>query len=326
MEGAGEDNVKACRQVPIWMVLFCLGLMLAGGVRCLAADPRLPQSPASRIPAEIERKNAPQAQPAGGGAVATVNYVIAPANPAPKPTTLTDAVIGAIFGNQAAVQQQAQAAENQQLQAVEAELRPQFQQMLNTELAFMRRSCKPDANVLRDIAKAAKADLHAPVHDYAVAANSPRAGVVVDDPRAAVQKLLMPLAEKKLGAEKARLYRQECDKLAEARKHAAIMNLVAALDERLVLTSQQRAKLVESFTAKYDKSWEQQYQMFGIQYLPPIADQSILPLLDVKQKIVWQDTSKQQQNGEWSVDTVDFAGGNAIQEVAPVEEEDKLGP
>ena len=323
------SNVERGRSFGIrnssFYVLLCLGLMPAGGARCLAADSPLPLAPAARVPAEIEAAH-----------TASPPEPQARAKPAAKRGTLADAIIKAFVGDPVAEQRQAQAAQEQQLQAKEAECRPQFQQSLYIELTFLRRVCKPEAKVFLDVAKAAQMELHAPLRKYVRAVYAPEIqGNVVrepgqapptpDDPRSAVQKMLLPLAERKMGPEKALLYRQECDKRAGARKHAAIVNLVAALDERLVLTAAQRAKLVDSLSAKYDKSWEQHFEMLGDQYwnLPRVPEQSILPLLDAKQKNVWQETVKP-SGEEWSVDLVDTMEIDDVGEVAELQEIAKM--
>jgi hypothetical protein len=225
----------------------------------------------------------------------------AAAQPAKK-GNLVDAIVGAFGGEADANARRVRVIQDQNLRNMEASYRPQFQQLLYAELAFMRRSCKPDEKPFVDVAKAAKADLRAPLRDYVSAMMQPRmivngrvqAPSATDDPRIAIQKMLAPLAEAKLGPEKAKLYRQECDKRAESRKHAVVMNLVAALDEHLVLNADQRAKLVESLTAKYDYSWDQFFEVYNgfDQYFPSIPEPAIVPLLDERQKSVWQDTAK----------------------------------
>ncbi len=257
---------------------------------------------------------------------------VVPAKPAAKKGTLADAIFNAFGGGgQNTGMKQPEAGDDPQLRALEAQYRPQFQQALYAELAILRRACKPDAKVFLDAAKASKAELHTPLREYAKGLNSPRVRSAADDPRSAVQKMLAPIAEAKLGAEKARLYRQECDKRLEARKHSTILNLVAALDERLVLTSQQRDKLVESLAEKYDTSWEQYLEAYGgfDQYFPSIPEPSIVPLLDEKQKGVWQETAK--LNGQIFFSGGFFRGnqfGEAaeFQEIARLVEEVKDGP
>jgi hypothetical protein len=350
-----------------WSALLGLAFMPVGDTRCRAADPPPPPGaaatvtiqamPAAAVPVQAVparafavpiQAAAPVAAPAAAAKPATVKPAavrpasggivlraaavkLAPAQPAKK-GTLTDALVNAITGNQDAEKQRLDA-QNQQLRAMEAEYRPQFQQMLYTELAFLRRACKPDEKQFLEVAKASKAGLLAPLHEYVAAISMPRMGPGMqnNDPRASLQKLLVPLAESKLGAEKARLYRQECDKRTESRKHAVVSSLVAALDERLVLTAAQRDKLVLSLTPKYDNSWDQYCEMFAYngQYLPAIPEQSILPVLDEKQKHVWQEISK--LNGQVFFGGMIFRGaqfGEAteIQEIAHLVEEVKDDP
>ena len=164
------------------------------------------------------------------------------------------------------------------------------------ELAFLRRAGKPDAKVFLEIAKAAKAKVRVPLRQYIAATY----GMPVKDARKndnselAMQDMLAELATAKLGPEKIKLYREECKKRTEAHQRAVAMNVVAAIDERLTLTAEQRAKLTDSLSSKYDGSWDSycQYYAFNGQYLPTLPDQSILPLLDEKQKGVWQEISK----------------------------------
>jgi hypothetical protein len=249
-----------------------------------------------------------------------------------KKGTLTDALVNALTGDQDAEKRRA-AVQDQQFRAMEAQYRPQFQQLLYTELAFLRRACKPDQKQFVEIAKTSKAGLRAPLREYVTAVSTGRMGpgMQSNDPSATVQKLLVPLAESKLGAEKARLYRQECDKRADSRKHAVVSSLVAALDERLVLTAAQRDKLVASLTPKYDNSWDSYCEMFAYngQYLPAIPEQSIVPLLDDKQKQVWKEVSK--LSGQVFFGSVVFRGaqfGEAteIQEIAQLVAEVKDDP
>ncbi|MGO9112892.1 MAG: hypothetical protein ACLP9L_26970 [Thermoguttaceae bacterium] len=267
------------RQWPSWIVLLCLGLMPAADANCLAADAPPPTYRAAAAPQKVEP---------------------ARATPATKRGSLLETIVGALDDDRDGNKRRARAVQDQNIRNWEAQFRPQFQQLLYVELAFLRRVCKPDAKPFIEVAKAAKADLRVPLRRYVVAiytpSNGPRgAASSANDPRSGIQKMLIPLVEAKLGPEKARLYREECDKRTEARKHAVVLNLVAALDERLVLTAQQRAKLVQSLSASYDNTWEQYCEMFafnGFQYFPPMPDASIAPLLDETQKRVWEQTMK----------------------------------
>jgi hypothetical protein len=288
-----------------WTALLYLGLLAADGSRCNAAEPFPPLAPNAKVVDWVDGDGTLIVT--NGEAIADKPNSTVPAKPPAKQGTLADAIINAFGGDADAARRRAEAAQEQQFRALEAQFRPQFQQVLYVELALLRRSCKPDAKPFVEVAKAAKAELRVPLHKYVIAMNSPQneSAAATNEPRLAVQKLLLPLAAAKLGPEKARLYRQQCDKRAEARKHAAVVNLVAALDERLVLTAPQRAKLVESLSAKYEKVWEQYCDNDEVkQCLSSIPEQSVFPLLDEKQKIVWQETLRP-TNGDWSVDAVD---------------------
>jgi hypothetical protein len=292
------------------MVVLCLGLLPADGTRCCAEDAAKPQARA----ASAAKKSAPaRSKPATA-----------------KGGTLLGVIVNALGDDPGGNRRRVQAVQDQNIRNLEAQFRPQFQQLLYTELAFLRRACAPDAKPFVEVAKAAKADLRGPLHEYVASMYGPRfqGGPTAVDPRAAMQKLIVPLVEAKLGPEKARLYRQECDKRAEARKHAVVVNLVAALDERLVLTAGQRAKLVESLSAKYENSWESncEYFAFSGEYLPSIPEQSIVPLLSREQKSVWRDTSS--RNGQVFFGMPinrggQFGEGAEIQEISRMVEEVK---
>jgi hypothetical protein len=206
---------------------------------------------------------------------------------------LLRAILNAISDGPEGRRQRARDMPKQNIPAWERRFHPQFQQLLYVELGFLRRVCKPDPKPFVEVAKAADADLYVPLRRYVVSVYA--GGLGAAEPRSEIQELLTPLVEAKLGHEMARLYRQDCDKRTKARKHAVVVNLIAALDERLVLTVQQRAELVQSLSANYENEWDLYLQMFahGMKFFPSIRDGAIVPLLDDRQKTVWEQTAKQ---------------------------------
>ncbi len=299
------------RRWPSLVVLLCLGLMPAGDASCFAADfgYGATTAPAATAPQRAEP---------------------ARAQPATKKGSLLGAIVGALGGDERDDNQwRVQAAEDQNIRNLETAFRPQFEQLLYGELAFLRRACKPDAKPFAEVARAAKADLHLPLREYAtwyVARQRGRGGSSPADPRSEMRKLLAPLVEAKLGPETARLYQQACDKRAEARKHAVVVNVVAVLDERLVLTAQQRAKLVQSLSANYENAWDQYVEVYGMnvgQIVPSIRDESIVPLLNEQQKAVWGQTTKLSAQVFFGQINRTLLGGQApeIQEIARIAEE-----
>jgi hypothetical protein len=191
---------------------------------------------------------------------------------------------------------------------LERQFLPQFQPLLKAELAFIRRACRLNKEQHEQITKSANQRLRLAVKEYAIAQNNMRQGGRIrtrslPDPRKLVQQQLAKLVKQKLGAEQAEGYQQECDKRTAHRKRATVLNLVAKLDEELVLTAEQRDKLVESLSANYQDAWAQWLEMLmhNNQHLPSIPDQHITPVLNETQKTVWRGARKQGHHIHWGM-------------------------
>lgn len=213
---------------------------------------------------------------------------------------------------------------------MEAQFRPQFQQLLYSELAFLRRTCGIDPKQFKPLAKESGGRLRFMVREYAVAIGSRRGGAYssvpeMTDPRTRVQRLLADVIQSKLSPEQAQRYREESDRRTASRRRTIVLNLVAALDERLVLSVDQREKLVQSLLANYQDAWDQWLQMlcYNPQTFPAIPDSAIVPLLNEKQQSVWRQTPKQPANVFWGVQFNPGGMGVAgeLQEIATIVEE-----
>jgi hypothetical protein len=255
--------MRRSRQWSSWVVLLCAGLAPATDPTSFAAE----NPPPEQRPAAAPKKVVPAA-PAGRGAGVGRRAIAVDAN-------------------------------DQNVRNFAAQFRPQFQQLLYVELAVLRRVCNVEPKPFTELARASQAHLHVLAQEYAAAQykamrQGSRRDSDVIDPRSQTYSLLAPLVEAKLGPEQARRYRQECDLRTESRKRATVLNLTAALDERLVLTAQQRETLVRSLSAHYKNQWNQWLQMcvYNPQYLPPIPDDVVVPLLNEKQKSVWRQTAR----------------------------------
>jgi hypothetical protein len=300
-----------------WVGPLSAGLMAAAGAASLAAD-----DPFAPREGPVVRKAAPEGRP-----------------PAKKGRSLLQALADAMAGNddRKALIVEQRALDDANLRNLEAQVRPQLQQLLYVELALLRRVCNVDGKPFVEVAKGTKAGFRAVVREYAVSQNTRMRGRIVIrggieqlpdtiDPRTQVQRLLASLVESKLGPQQAQRYRQECDKRAESRKHAVVLNLVAALDEHLVLTAEQRAGLVQSLSSSYRSDWGQYLRVLAhnMQYLPFIRDESIVPLLNERQKSVWRQVPKLSPGIFWGVHFARVGpGGEAaeIQEIGRIVEE-----
>ena len=88
---------------------------------------------------------------------------------------------------------------------------------------------------------------------------------------------------------------------------------------------------MESLSAKYEHLWEQYCQMFAFngQYMPSIPDQSIVPLLNEKQKSAWQEMLRLNGRVRFGFsfnNGFQFGEATEIQEIARMVEEVKDGP
>ena len=85
-------------------------------------------------------------------------------------------------------------------------------------------------------------------------------------------------------------YRQEVEQREASRKKLVIDNLVAKLDQELVLTSEQRESMVKALAAKWDKNWGQSLDMLTNidNFFPAVPDEAVAPILTDAQKEVWR--------------------------------------
>jgi len=266
--GDGIMNPSLRRQK--WIGLLCLWLAPAYG---LAQDKQEADVPQGYEDAEV----ADEARPA-------VDV------PVEDGGALIDVLVGALEENP-----------DPNVANLERQYLPQFQRLLKPEVAFIRRVCQPNEEQHSQIVKSADQRLRLAVREYAIAQNNMRRPRVIGfrarsmpDPRKLVQQQLAKLVKLKLSAEQAKAYQQECDKRNAHRKHATVLSLVAKLDQELVLTAEQRGKLIESLSSNWEDGWLQSLQILvhNHQYLPNLPDSDVVPFLNETQKTIWRGSPK----------------------------------
>jgi hypothetical protein len=111
-------------------------------------------------------------------------------------------------------------------------------------------------------------------------------------------------------------YKVELEKRAASRKQVVIDNLVAKLDGDLVLSSEQRTRLVEALSANWKDAWGQSLQMLMNidSFFPNIPDQVVAPILTDNQKEIWRRIPKN-SNVFWG-----FSFGGGIVENDPLDD------
>lgn len=196
------------------------------------------------------------------------------------------------------------------------QIMPQCRPILRAELHLVTSLCAPTKEQREKIIKEGERVLMEAVTKFAEAQNRMQQrqwrGEAIPDPRQLIQEGLPTALKSILTPEQITKYRTEIEKRTLDKKQIEVRSLVARLDQSLVLTKDQRAKLVDSLTANWNDSWgrslDQFLSMYGDQYLPIIPDRAILPVLNELQKKVYQGTQKIQVNFFGN----NFQGGNMI--------------
>lgn len=308
------------RQLPSWVVLLCAVLVPTVG---LAKDP-------PKVPEGYEDAPAAGEAPARHVVVASDERTVvvnarvnvaeeAPAKPARDAatgrrliTTLADAMQEDVDPN---------------VRRLETQFLPQFVQLLRSELLYVRKICNLNKEQLTEIARFTRPRLKLAAREYAVAQNRLMRGRGIGearkmpDPRNLVERQIAEVLNTRLPAKQADEYRQESEKRTASRKRTMVLNLVVKLDDRLVLTAEQRAKLTQTLSTEYQDAlgqW-QTMLMHNVGMVPQIPDNLIVPLLDERQKAVWQKTAKMGPHAIFGGSLVNDPFGNDVPEMKEID-------
>lgn len=268
------------RSMSIWGALLCLGLSTTVGLAQNKAE--VPKGYEDAAPAG-QRRPAARAAPA--------------ARDRPTDEMLNRTVLEVLTD---AVEKRADA----NVRKLKVQDLPQLRQFVKPELAFVRRVCEPDKEQFREVGAAVQERFGIAVGEQAVRQNQiqflgARAGAMgMPQLRTVFQEQMTTIVRAKLRPEQVERYEEECAHRTARRKRAVVLNLVAKLDDKLSLSSDQREKLVESLTAGYQETWGQWLVMLThiAQFTPDIPQDCVLPALSEKQKAVWRETPKMGTN------------------------------
>jgi len=180
------------------------------------------------------------------------------------------------------------------------QFQPQLKQILKSELRFVRTVCQPTDAEHKKLEAAGEKALKDVVKKMGdLQQKMQRGGQAIEiwpDPRQAISDGIANAVRNMLSEEQSQRYGDELTKRTAARKRAAVLNLVARLDRNLSLTSEQREKLVEKLDHDWKDSWGGQLETFlyGDDFLPVLPDQLVTPVLNARQREIWQAAPKQQ--------------------------------
>jgi hypothetical protein len=224
-------------------------------------------------------------------------------------------VVGRVMARPAAAALDAQAA-----QYVE-----QFRPLFRSEYYFIRNICGLTSEQRKKLARLGERATHAAARQFAESQQKLmqggwQFGSENPDPQKIIEDELSKLAKSLLSAEQQIRYQQEREARAASRRQTFIDNLVAKLDADLVLTTQQRDRLVKAILANWNNAWGQSLQMLQNldSFFPNIPDQVVTPILTDNQKEVWRRIPRN-QNVFWG-----FSVGGVMMGNDPLEDAELL--
>jgi hypothetical protein len=183
---------------------------------------------------------------------------------------------------------------------------PQFQQFrqmhypkLVAELRFIRLVCSDlPADKRVKIWNAAEASLKKVALRMAKQQNQMQVGIVMNsrqaEPGKEIRDAIFGVLKETLNEEQTARFKEESDKRDASRKRTIILSVVSLLDGKLFLETEQREKIEQTISSRWQDSWEKWSLMtiYGGQYLPQIPDECVVPHLNAEQKKVWNGIQK----------------------------------
>ena len=116
----------------------------------------------------------------------------------------------------------------------------------------------------------------------------------IPDTRQFIQEALAAAVKAHLSSSQSESYRAEIEARSAEQKRVAVVNLLAKLDQTLILSPEQRDKIEESLSSHWSDAWAHGFQSFNLddQYLPMVPDSLVSTFLNDEQKKVWAGTQK----------------------------------
>ena len=192
--------------------------------------------------------------------------------------------------------------------AMEQQLRAQFEPIVKVELSFISRAAKLNDEDRQKLIAAASEWLDKFVGDWKQKGGNRRGIRVLGggvrtaaNPRDSAQEGIATVAKSVLSPDQMALYEQERQKREEFRKSTAVAGLLVRLDDKLALSTEQRDKLATSLTADWDANWAPSLEMFMFRndMWPNVPNDLVKSHLTPAQFEVWSRLNKQPNHVFW---------------------------
>ncbi len=178
-------------------------------------------------------------------------------------------------------------------EAMVKQWKQQLQPLLLAELNFVRQVCELTEEQRPKIRAAGEKSLQSAVEQFVKAQQGQRAAraTVQLSSSAQIQRDLAETLEETLSPEQFANYKSEMAARTAQRKRAAILCVVARLEDALSLSVEQREKLLDVFSSQWRDEWVQWLVVshHGDQYFPQIPDNLLQPHLEEAQLTLWSE-------------------------------------
>ena len=175
------------------------------------------------------------------------------------------------------------------LEARAARVVPQMWSIFRSEYYFIRYACDLNVDQRKTLARLGDSTIKAAARQFAEAEMKVSRVEEYPDPRTLIENELAKSVTTLLASGQQARYKDEIEKRAASRKQFVIDNLVARLDQDLVLSPDQRNRLVESLSTNWKDAWGRSVEnlMRNDNFFPDIPDHIVVPILTDHQREVW---------------------------------------
>lgn len=210
-------------------------------------------------------------------------------------------IIGGLFGRRgAAIRAQAQEAnlDPNARKQFEAQYGRHFDQIVRTELHFVRIVCQPTREQYEvmendaDLVRAKAIDKFALIQQGRNRGNRSND----TDTRKPIAEGLLASVKKNLSPDQVSAYERELLARKNAYKDITVLVTAANLDQKLVLNSDQRTQVTKVLDDNWNPAWGSMGMLlYGGQYFPDVPDAKLAPILTSTQKKILRTVNQQSQ-------------------------------
>ena len=181
----------------------------------------------------------------------------------------------------------------------------QLRPILNSEYQLIQSVCAPTAEQRKQLARAGERALQDTAQQFA---EMRRTGVrimlikpgqeanpsSVSDPRRRIQEGLLASVKAHCSPEQVARYEAESARRDQERKRIAILNIVSRVDQAVILSADQRDRLIRTLSVNWNDAWCPALEIFQYTnaYPPAIPEECIALVLDDEQLKIWQGLPK----------------------------------